>query len=216
MIIVVRNNISRPLAAITDAMAQLAAGNREVVVPESSRADEIGDLVKAFDVFRGNTFALEEAHRLAEEAHLREQALARHDPLTGLTNRRVLEEELEKALARASRLGMSFAVLLIDLDRFKPINDIHGHSAGDLVLVEIAARLKEVVRKSDTLSRIGGDEFAIVCDLESGSVADSNGVILFAERVIDAVRAPVSISGKQVDVDASIGIALRADRREGP
>ena len=101
MIILVRNNISRPLAGITDAMAQLAAGNREVVVPESSRADEIGDLVKAFDVFRANTFALEEAHRLAEEAHLREQALARHDPLTGLTNRRVLEEELEKALARA-------------------------------------------------------------------------------------------------------------------
>ena len=208
MIILVRNNISRPLSGITGAMVQLAAGNREVVVPESSRADEIGDLVKAFDVFRANTFALEEAHRLAEEAHLREQALARHDPLTGLSNRRVLEEELEKALARAGRLSTSFAVLLVDLDRFKPINDIHGHLAGDQVLVEIANRLKDVVRKNDTLARIGGDEFAIVCDLESSSVGDSKDVILFAERVIDAVRAPVSISGIEVDLDASIGIAL--------
>ena len=208
MIIVVRNNISRPLAGITDAMAQLAAGNRDVVVPESNRADEIGDLVKAFDVFRANTFALEEAHKLAEEAHLREQALARHDPLTGLSNRRVLAEELEKALARTSRLSTSFAILLVDLDRFKPINDIHGHSAGDLVLIEIANRLKHIVRKNDTLSRIGGDEFAIICDLESSAPGDSKDVILFAERVIDAVRAPVSISGIEVDVDASIGIAF--------
>jgi diguanylate cyclase (GGDEF)-like protein len=208
MIVVVRNNISRPLSGITGAMAQLAAGNREVVVPESDRADEIGDLVKAFDVFRANTFALEEAHKLAEEAHRREQALARHDPLTGLSNRRVLAEELERALARSGRLGTSFAVLLIDLDRFKPINDIHGHSAGDVVLVEIATRLKDVVRKNDTLSRIGGDEFAIICDLESSSPADSKDVILFAERVIDTIRAPVSVSDIAVDVDASIGIAF--------
>jgi diguanylate cyclase (GGDEF)-like protein len=208
MIIIVRNNISRPLAAITDAMAELAAGNRDVVVPESSRTDEIGALVKAFDVFRANTFALEEAHKLAEEAHRREQALARHDPLTGLSNRRVLAEELEKGLARATRLSTSFAVLLIDLDRFKPVNDIHGHSAGDAVLVEIASRLRDVVRKNDTLARIGGDEFAVICDLESNSPADTKDVILFAERVIDAVRTPVQVAGIAVDLDASIGIAF--------
>ena len=215
IIVVVRNNVSLPLAAITRALAALAAGNRRVVVPESGRSDEIGDLAKAFEVFRANTFALEEAHRAAEEAQLRAQALARHDPLTGLANRRVLAEDLERALASVDRFEATFAVLLIDLDRFKPVNDIYGHAAGDVVLCEIADRLKATVRKTDSLSRIGGDEFAIVCSLEAQSPETSEEIILFAERVLNAVRAPIKLTESSVEVDASIGIAFApADGRD--
>jgi diguanylate cyclase (GGDEF)-like protein len=206
--LVVRNNVTRPLGAITRALADLAAGNRDVVVPESGRADEIGELAKAFEVFRANTFALEQAHRAAEEAQQQAQALARHDPLTGLSNRRVLADDLQKALARADRSSSSFAVLIIDLDRFKPINDIHGHPAGDLVLCEIAARLKEVVRKTDTLSRIGGDEFAIVCNLEESKPGRTEEIMPFADRVLKTIRAPIAIGEIQVEVDASIGVAF--------
>lgn len=205
---VVRNNISRPLSAMTQALAGLAAGNRDVVVPESGRSDEIGELAKAFEVFRANTFALEKAHRAAEEAQQQAQALARHDPLTGLTNRRVLADDLAKALARADRFKSSFAVLLIDLDRFKPVNDIYGHPAGDLVLCEIANRLKDIVRKNDTLSRIGGDEFAIVCNLEAQTPGQSEEIVLFAERVLKAIRTPIPLGETEVEVDASIGVAF--------
>ena len=88
------------------------------------------------------------------------------------------------------------------------MNDLHGHPAGDLVLCEVANRLTDIVRKTDTLSRIGGDEFAIVCNLEARTPQTSEEVVLFAERVLGAIRTPISIGESQVEVDASIGIAF--------
>ncbi len=206
--LMVHRQLLRPLGSITEALSQLSRGNRSLVMPESGRRDEIGKLARAFEIFRANTFALEEAHRAAEEAQAQALALARHDPLTGLANRRVLAEDMEKALSRVERFGRNFAVLLIDLDRFKPVNDVYGHMAGDAVLCEIASRLKETVRKNDTLSRIGGDEFAVICELEAESADKSEEIVLFAERVLTAVRAPVQLKEIRVEVDASIGIAF--------
>ncbi|MFA6156258.1 putative bifunctional diguanylate cyclase/phosphodiesterase [Mesorhizobium sp.] len=198
---IIHSGISRPLASITKALSELAAGNRGIVIPQVDRHDEIGSMALAFEVFRNNAVKLEESQALAE-------ALARYDTLTGLANRRVLADELEKALSRVDRGEAPFAVLLIDLDRFKPVNDIHGHSAGDLVLGEITARLKAVVRKHDTLARIGGDEFAIICDLTHDGRDVNKTPISLAERIIAAISAPVAIGTRIVEVGASIGIAL--------
>jgi diguanylate cyclase (GGDEF)-like protein len=198
---VIHAGISRPLASITKALSELAAGNRNVVIPQVNRHDEIGSMALAFEVFRANAVALEESQALAE-------ALARYDALTGLANRRVLSDELEKALGHVDRGEAPFAVLLIDLDRFKPVNDIHGHSAGDLVLGEITARLKTIVRKHDTLARIGGDEFAIICELDREGQELTKAPIFLAERIIAAISAPVAIGARSVEVGASIGIVL--------
>ncbi|MCZ8548623.1 EAL domain-containing protein [Mesorhizobium qingshengii] len=197
----IHTGISRPLAAITKALSELATGNRDVVIPQVDRHDEIGAMAAAFEVFRNNAVALEEAQAQAE-------TLARYDALTGLANRRVLADELEKALSRVDRGEAHFAVLLIDLDRFKPINDIHGHSAGDFVLGEITARLKTLVRMHDTLARLGGDEFAIICEVDREGREPTETPIALAERIIAAISAPVSIGARVVEVGASIGIAL--------
>ena len=206
--VMVRNRISRPLASITKALSALAEGSRSVVLPESNRRDEIGEMSQAFEVFRANAAALQASHEEAEAAHLRARMLARHDVLTGLPNRRVLVEELHKALARVSRGGVPFSVLLIDLDRFKPVNDIHGHQTGDLVLSEIATRLRSVLRGGDTLARIGGDEFVIVSDTIASQEAQTEAPIRLAERVQAVVCEPIWAGDAKVEVGASIGIAL--------
>jgi len=132
---------------------------------EAARATE-----EAAEVYRRHLVALEKAHEAAKAAQQLAQSLARYDALTGLPNRRVLDEALETAIASTDRGSGVYSILLINLDRFKPVNDIHGHSAGDTVLREIATRLGDGVRKSDTLARLGGDEFAAI--LEWGSLAE--------------------------------------------
>ncbi len=130
--------------------------------------------------------------------------LAYHDSLTGLPNRRLLEDRLKQALFRAERREARVAVLLIDLDDFKQVNDSAGHRAGDAVLREVAMRLGACVRKADTLARHGGDEFVVVMgDLEGD--ADCSVV---AEKIHRALAAPVSVDGAAYTLGASIGIAV--------
>jgi diguanylate cyclase (GGDEF)-like protein len=204
----IRNRVSRPLASITKALISLAAGNREVRVPEIGRKDEIGEIAKALEVFRQNAFALEEAHRQAEAAQKKAQALARHDMLTGLPNRRVFSEALEDALEEA-RLGpAAYAVFLIDLDRFKPVNDSFGHPAGDVVLMIVADRLRKVVRKNDTVARLGGDEFAIIFGPERNSERITETARRLAKEVLATIRAPIALGENQIGIDGSIGIAI--------
>jgi diguanylate cyclase (GGDEF)-like protein/PAS domain S-box-containing protein len=169
---------------------------------EARAADE------AAETYKRHLAALEKAHQAAEEAQRLAQLLARHDPLTGLPNRRVLAEALDKATAEAARGGRFFAVLIIDLDRFKPVNDIHGHPIGDEILREIASRFGSVVRKTDTLARVGGDEFAAIIDCGTiGELAGEAGAQL-ASRLVEKAEQPISIGDKTVDVGATIGIAL--------
>jgi len=146
------------------------------------------------------------ATRLAEQAASLEH-LAFHDALTGLPNRRLLVDRVSQALARARRGSRCPAVLLLDLDGFKAINDTLGHAAGDAVLVEVARRLREVVRPSDTVSRLGGDEFAIVVD-----DATEDAALRVAERALLTLRDAISVEGRHVRVQGSLGV--RFVRRE--
>ena len=110
---------------------------------------------------------------------------------------------------------MIHAILIIDLDRFKPVNDILGHAAGDLVLREIAARLGDVVRKGDTIARLGGDEFGAI--LECGSTRDvvpAAAAIHLANRIIAAAKQPIEVGERRVEVGATIGIAISPDRTD--
>jgi diguanylate cyclase (GGDEF)-like protein/PAS domain S-box-containing protein len=146
-------------------------------------------------------------HRLAHRAH--------HDPLTALPNRALFSELLEHALARARRAHTTVAVLFLDLDRFKVVNDSLGHDAGDALLAVLARRLESVLRPGDVVSRFGGDEFTILCeDLEPGAAA--RGASAVAERLINVVREPVVLEGEEQFLGVSVGIALAVDGSERP
>jgi diguanylate cyclase (GGDEF)-like protein/PAS domain S-box-containing protein len=143
--------------------------------------------------------------RKAFEARLAEQAL--RDPLTGLANRTLLVDRIRNVLSRASRHPSSAALLFVDLDRFKVINDTLGHAAGDEVLCVVAKRLAALVRPADTIARLGGDEFVVCCEGIDGLA----GAELIATRVATALEAPIMVGGTDVVVSASIGIALVDD-----
>jgi diguanylate cyclase (GGDEF)-like protein len=139
--------------------------------------------------------------------HVRTAALAyqaTHDDLTGLANRALLQDRITRALAAAQQQGTQVAVLLLDLDRFKTVNDSLGHNSGDRLLSSVAARLQAVLRQTDTLARLGGDEFVIVLPGLTGREA----VVRVCEKVLDTVAQPVTIDQHQVWTGASVGIAL--------
>src|SRR5260221_3352499 len=139
-----------------------------------------------------------------EEAKARAQHLADHDALTGLPNRRILEDRLTQALALSKRNRKQTAVMFIDLDRFKPINDSLGHAVGDVLLKEVSQRLVNQLRVGDTICRIGGDEFVVV--LPEGKRASD--VAQGAQKVIEQLSLPGPIEGHDLIVTASIGIAV--------
>ena len=129
---------------------------------------------------------------------------AMHDPLTDLPNRRLLIDRVEHAIALSRRHFIPFAVLFVDLDGYKEINDRHGHVLGDQVLVTVADRMRETLRGSDTPARYGGDEFAVLCE----HVKDEEQVNQIAERLASSIEEPISIEETELRVAASIGIAM--------
>jgi diguanylate cyclase (GGDEF)-like protein/PAS domain S-box-containing protein len=129
---------------------------------------------------------------------------ALHDALTNLPNRVLLRDRIESALARAQRDGSGVAVLFLDLDGFKVLNDTHGHAAGDEILRVVAERLRAAVRADDTVARFGGDEFVIVCH----DVVNEERAGTIAHRIAAAVAVPVALHGRDVVVNASIGVVL--------
>lgn len=199
--------IARPIATITRALSALAAGDTQARIPGAARNDEIGLMAKALEVFRNNVWALEQAHRETEEAHRRAEAMARHDVLTGLPNRRLFSEELERAVAVARHGSAVYLVLLLDLDRFKSVNDSHGHPAGDMVLCEIAERLVRVVGESRNVARLGGDEFAAIVALDGGPNDVMPAAIRIANHIIHALSEPVTVGESCVEIGVSIGAA---------
>jgi len=139
-----------------------------------------------------------------EAAEARAQTLARHDPLTGLANRRHFLEELERRLNLVVDEASAFALMFVDLDRFKPINDVHGHAIGDQLLQVIATRLSSCIRDDSFAARLGGDEFAVLIEGPGGRDA----VAAAARRILHELAAPILINGLKLTVGASIGIAL--------
>jgi diguanylate cyclase (GGDEF)-like protein len=149
------------------------------------------------------TTKLKQAHEALSRREHEMRELAYHDGLTGLANRKLLEDRFNQAVARAQRSGLELVVMVIDLDRFKPINDIHGHAAGDEVLKALAQRMSARLRQSDTLARIGGDEFVVLLtDLTPGVLVNS---------LLDSLEAvlctPVNWHGVELRVSGSIGCA---------
>jgi diguanylate cyclase (GGDEF)-like protein/PAS domain S-box-containing protein len=134
--------------------------------------------------------------------------MAHHDALTGLANRVALATKIEEAAARQRRWGEQFAVLLLDLDHFKDVNDTLGHSAGDELLREVTTRLKASLRETDVLARLGGDEFAII---QAGETDQRQAASTLADRITDIIAKPFNINGTDVHVAVSIGIALAPD-----
>jgi diguanylate cyclase (GGDEF)-like protein len=130
--------------------------------------------------------------------------LALRDPLTDLPNRVLLDDRVEQALRRTSRTGEPFVVVALDLDGFKEVNDIRGHRAGDEVLRRLARRLEEVVRASDTVARVGGDEFVVL----SLGTSDEDEAAALVARLRQSLRRPIEIDGVTLEIDASIGWAL--------
>ena len=131
--------------------------------------------------------------------------MAHHDLLTGLANRTFFMEKIEEAGARLRRRGEAFTVFMLDLDRFKDVNDSLGHPAGDALLKEMAARLRGSLRETDVLARLGGDEFAI---LQGGEPHQRDAAIMLAVRIIELVARPFDLDGRKVSVGTSVGIAL--------
>lgn len=129
--------------------------------------------------------------------------LALHDQLTGAANRQLLEQSLDEAIGAAARRGEPLSVLFLDLDDFKSINDAFGHAVGDIVLVELAARLRDGVRAGDVVGRIGGDEFVVICPSAEGEAAVS-----VAERILATAGNPLHAAGAEISISVSIGVSL--------
>jgi diguanylate cyclase (GGDEF)-like protein len=146
--------------------------------------------------------ALQLTQRLADQIQAQEQA--HQDFLTKLPNRISFQEDIEAALSRLKRGGEQFAVLYLDLDEFKSVNDKLGHGAGDELLVQVASRLKSRARVSDSIARLGGDEFAVIAN----GINDSEEALALAERLVEAFSLPFIIDGSEVYNTVSIGIAM--------
>ncbi len=191
----ITRSIARPLAAAVTLSAQVASGNLTAELPVAGR-DELGDLIRAMDQMRTD-LAKREA-RIAE--------LAYWDELTGLANRTLFIDRLNVAVSVAGRSRTECSVLLLDLDRFKAVNETLGHPQGDEVLRQVGQRLKEAMpRTSDTVARLGGDEFAIILPTTGIQQAE-----LIAQRLLKTLETPVQVQGQNVDVSASVGLACHS------
>jgi len=187
-------------------------GEAHQILVATSIVWQIIVLTKGWKVSKTAIGALVANERLRDEVELhmktKEQLkhMATHDALTDLPNRRLLQELASVILNRASRYKKQFAIMFIDLDGFKSINDSYGHDAGDALLQEIASRLKVQTRSTDIIARMGGDEFVIVySDIEHG-ISETD---LLAKRIVETLNAPVSLpDGSSVLIGGSVGIAL--------
>ena len=157
-------------------------------------------------VRRSRDLQKEMVHRW--EAEQQAEQLALNDPLTGLANRRHFVEELDRFAEAARSGGMTMTAMVIDLDGFKPVNDVHGHAAGDAVLQQVAMRIIEEVRVGDLAARIGGDEFAILANWDS---ANPVPVTKMANRIRASLARPYLLHNTQVELSASIGVAALRD-----
>lgn len=198
--------IVRPLSRLASAAAALASGDfaghaatdgpREVAVTSHA-------FNRMATAVREREAALRESTATATQAALDLQHRTLHDTLTGLPNRVLLRDRVEQAIATAERANETIAVLVMDLDGFKDVNDTLGHSAGDAFLRRVAERLRACLRRSDTVARIGGDEFACVLPGVTGE-----GALRAAEKIAVALREPFQVEGTSNTAEASIGVAL--------
>lgn len=199
----------QPLSSISSLSASTPADADVSGVLAGSPVEEVVDPT-ASDVPMLDTFVLDTicdvlsaaVHRVGVEAELRYRSL--RDPLTGLPNRALAYDRIESAMARAAGRASTTAVMLLDLDDFKSINDGLGHEAGDSALVALGHRLTRATRPGDTVARLGGDEFVAVCE----NVTDAAQSLAIARAYASAIRAPIVVASNELRITASIGVAL--------
>jgi diguanylate cyclase (GGDEF)-like protein len=187
-------SVTRPVAALTRFSRRIEQGEYDEPI-EISRQDELGELAKAFNHMQAAIF--ERERRITELAYM--------DRLTGLANRAMFNDRLQAAIVEAQldRRGSAgdFSVMMMDLDRFKLVNDTLGHHIGDLLLCEVALRLRAALRETDIVARLGGDEFAVLLPGDA-----SEGAQRVATHLLKTLEQPIMIEGQLVDVGASMGI----------
>jgi len=210
----VSNGMRKP---IDDPAVQTRVAELLALPPDASRVDELTDgkfvMLTRQPMAGGGWVTLIEDITERRRAEAEIVHLARHDVLTGLANRAEFNARLEEASRRQKRNGGNVTVMMIDLDRFKAVNDTLGHLAGDQLLSEVARRLQSTVRDTDVLARLGGDEFAII---QEGAADQHEGAVALALRIIEAISAPFGLNGQEVAVGTSIGIAMAPENGVEP
>ncbi len=185
--------IVRPIMALMNGAEAIGGGQLDFRI-DVQGDDELARLARSFNRMAENRQRSEEALR----------TMAHQDALTGLPNRKLFQDRLLEAVRQAERIDRQVAVLLLDLDHFKDVNDTLGHPAGDALLVQVSQRLIDCVRRSDTVARLGGDEFAII----QTNLDGVEGIEVLAQRIIDRLSKPFSLEGERVYTGCSIGITL--------
>ncbi|MCX7192249.1 MAG: diguanylate cyclase [Proteobacteria bacterium] len=216
-------SISHPLTVLSRVFLGVASGretlDHELGELEKRRGDELGDLTRSFiamnDAVKQKIQQINEINASLEDkidqrtrelrlANNELTKLATHDVLTGLPNRQLVSDRLVQALTAARRDKAHLALMFIDLDEFKPVNDTYGHDVGDLLLKEVAKRIHGCIRESDTVSRVGGDEFIVLLPIiEAGGDAGE-----VAEKIRLALNQPFELAGYKLRISSSIGIAI--------
>lgn len=197
--IAVARAVTRPINSMSLALRDFTADGPMSALP-TRRSDEIGLLARSFSALG------EQVRRQLSELQQRRQELehlAQHDTLTGLPNRALFADRMEQALAGARRDHTRLALMFIDLDGFKPINDERGHAVGDVLLKEVGARIRRSIRESDTAARIGGDEFVVLLR----HIQSKDDALAVAEKVRLSINQPIPTDGLPLVISASVGVA---------
>lgn len=200
------SRVVQPLTKTTELIVTIAQGQLDVQVPTTRHRDEVANMLGAIAVLRDNSIA-----RRAAEETIRQMAY--YDQLTGLPNRRLLEDRMQQVLANAQRYNARAAVLFIDLDKFKQVNDQQGHEAGDWLMQQVAGRMRAVLRETDTAARVGGDEFVVLLP-DATSMQDA---VKVAEKVRQQIEQPFTLDdGVTLVISSSIGVAMYPDQADNP
>lgn len=203
--VVLRHKVIGPITRLAHAMARIQPGSAQrLTVDAQHDGDEIGLLASSANALLDTA---EAAIGEVNAQRIEMEKLATHDHLTGLPSLRLAEDRLQVACSKALRAEAKVALLFIDLDEFKTVNDEYGHEAGDAVLCEVARRLRECIRAEDTAARIGGDEFLVIL----GDLPDAQTAATVARNIGSAIARPIDVPGHVVYSGASIGIALYPD-----
>jgi diguanylate cyclase (GGDEF)-like protein len=215
---IIADRVSRGLLkGETSTSQKLASLNQLPRYTASSRVDEFSDgrfiLVTRQPMADGGWLATHEDVTERRRAEAEIVHLARHDPLTGLANRAEFNARLDDACKHMKRSGGAVTVMMVDLDKFKVVNDTFGHPAGDQLLIEVGRRLRATVRETDIVARLGGDEFAII---QEGGPDQHEGAIALALRIINAVSRPFDLNGNRTSLGTSIGIVLAPEHESDP
>jgi diguanylate cyclase (GGDEF)-like protein len=193
--------IRRPYKHFMRAIDRVAEGELQQPVVEGSPSGEVGHMLSALERLRQS---LQRQQQRIEEDQRTLKLQADTDALTGLPNRHLLADRLSQAVLHARRHGRIMALLMLDLDRFKTINDSLGHGAGDEVLKEVGRRLLTCLREADTVARVGGDEFVVLLS----DVGSEQDVVHVAHKLVESMRSPVLVQGQGLLVGLCVGVAL--------